>query len=75
MTGFGATASLGDESIAINKDVTPTGVETTGGVGTVFIWGMVDTGSDSVYSNVNTGSDSTYSGVSTGTETTWTDVA
>mgnify|MGYP006237894065 FL=1 len=73
-TGLAGTTSLGDESIILSPVISLEGASATFSTGTLFIWGLLDTGQDSVYSNVSTGSDSTYTIVPTGTGASWTDV-
>jgi hypothetical protein len=58
-----------------NADVLVTGVNATGAVGTVLVWGEVDDNQNPNWQNITSAQTPTWGNVSTGQTPNWQDIA
>ena len=75
ITGQSATGSVGEPLTISKANVSPTGVEGTGSVGSVLIWSLIDDTQTKNYANINTDQSSSFAENNETQTPNWEEVA
>ena len=74
VTGVESTVSLGTVTVTAGATALPNGIEATGAVGNVFIWGEIPTDQTPDWQAISDGQTPTWSNISAGQTPNWQDI-